>query len=102
MDPSFRSELELAESPHELAKGYNIKAAYLCWYSLGYLGVHNFYLKRFTFGIINAFLFTIGFITIPVKIGVIPLAVLVILLIVDFVRMPGIVKTKNLKILELQ
>lgn len=82
-----------------LPNGYNVNAAYLLWYCVGYFGVHNFYLKRIHLGIIFAILFVVGLATIPVKFGVIPLSVLAVLLIIDFIKIPKIVESKNLEII---
>lgn len=71
----------------------------MLWYCVGYTGAHNFYLKKFKQGILILVLFLIGIATIPVKIGIIPLAVLAILLILDFIKLPKTVMARNREIL---
>ena len=99
MKQLFKSEMQIISSPHTLPQGYNIHAAYLTWYCLGYIGAHNFYLKKFYRALLQSTLFTVGFLTIPQKFGILPLSILAIMLIVDFIRMPGIIKHKNHQIL---
>lgn len=99
MTKEFRGVLDVEKSLHTMPSGYSIEPAYLLWYCLGYIGAHNFYLKRFFHGLINSTLFTVGFLTIPLKFGVIPLSILAILLIIDFLRIPKIVKRKNIELI---
>lgn len=99
MSQIFKSEMEFTPSPHAISRGYSIYAAYFMWYCLGYIGLHNFYLKRFFHGLINSTLFTVGFLTIPQKFGAIFLATLAVLLIIDFIHLPGLIKDKNSEIL---
>lgn len=102
MSEKFKGSMDATPSLQSLPNGYDINAAYLLWYCVGYLGIHNFYLKRASMGIIIAILFIAGLATIPIKFGVIPLSIVAILLIIDFVRLPVLVKDKNMELIRRQ
>lgn len=100
MPQMFKNEMELNPSIYVTPGGYSVHAAYFAWYALGYIGAHNFYLKRFYPALIQSTLFTIGFLTIPQKFGIFPLSVLAVMIIWDFIRIPKRVKEKNAQLME--
>lgn len=102
MSEEFKGVIIETPSLQSLPNGYSTHVSYLLWYGIGYIGAHNFYLKRIHLGIIFVILFIVGLATIPVKFGVIPLSILAVLLVIDFIRIPKIVKSKNSEILRQQ
>ena len=65
---------------------YRSKAmALILWFFLGTLGVHNFYLGRTGIGITQLILTIVGWITVWIVIGIVPLLVVGVWLIIDFI-----------------
>lgn len=100
MPQMFKNEMEVEPSIYVTPGGYSVHAAYFAWYALGYIGAHNFYLKRFYPALIQSTLFTIGFLTIPQKFGIFPLLALTVLMIWDFIHIPKWVREKNAQFME--
>lgn len=95
MTDKFINEELIYPSSENPYSRYSIEASYLLWYGVGYLGAHHFYLDRIRWAVLYAALFVTGFLTIPYKIGLVFLAILAVFLIVDFIRLPKIVRHKN-------
>ncbi|WP_058308434.1 TM2 domain-containing protein [Gracilibacillus massiliensis] len=70
-------------------KERNIAVAYILWFFFGQIGVHRFYTGRIGSGIAQLLLGAIGWFTVWILIGWIPLVVLWIWLIVDIFLIPS-------------
>jgi|HubBroStandDraft_6_1064221.scaffolds.fasta_scaffold525181_2 TM2 domain-containing membrane protein YozV len=70
-------------------------AAYLLWFFLGGIGIHNFYLGRTTTGIVQLVMFIVGWCTFPIVIGIPILLVLYTWVLVDAFRIPAFIDQKN-------
>jgi TM2 domain-containing membrane protein YozV len=69
--------------------------AYVLLIFLGSLGIHRFYLDRKGSAIAQLLLSVIGWITVFIIIGFIPLAIVYIWLFVDLFLIPGMVNREN-------
>ncbi len=69
--------------------------AYVLLIFLGSLGIHRFYLNRKGSAIAQLLLSVIGWITVFIIIGFIPLAIVYIWLFVDLFLIPGMVNREN-------
>ncbi|GIP62660.1 MULTISPECIES: TM2 domain-containing protein [Virgibacillus] len=76
-------------------KGKNMLLAYVLLIFLGSLGIHRFYLNRKGSAIAQLLLSVIGWITVFIIIGFIPLAIVYIWLFVDLFLIPGMVNREN-------
>ena len=63
--------------------------AYLLLFFLGALGAHNFYLGRTLYGVLQLLGSIIGWATLGIGIGVVPLALVGISVLVDLFLIPG-------------
>ncbi len=57
-------------------QGKNMVVAYLLWFLMGTFGIHRFYLGKIGSGIFQLVLLAVGWITLPILFGVIPLLAL--------------------------
>jgi TM2 domain-containing membrane protein YozV len=71
--------------------------AYALLIFLGQLGLHRFYLNRVGTGILQFLLGAIGWATVWILIGYIPLAILGIWLLIDLFITAGMVRSENAK-----
>jgi TM2 domain-containing membrane protein YozV len=76
-------------------KGKSLLLAYVLLIFLGSLGIHRFYLDRKGSAIAQLLLSVIGWITVFIIIGFIPLAIVYIWLFVDLFLIPGMVNREN-------
>ncbi|MCR6654223.1 MAG: TM2 domain-containing protein [Opitutus sp.] len=67
-------------------------AAYLLWLFLGGLGGHRFYLGRIGSGLVMLLLAVVGWATIVIGVGAIPLIILGIWVLVDAFLIPGMIQ----------
>lgn len=75
--------------PHaQVAELKSVGIAYLLWVCAGAVGAHRFYLGR-RYGVAMAAIALVGIFTVPILIGLIPLAILGIWVLVDAVSIPG-------------
>lgn len=81
-------------------KGKNLALAYILLIFLGQLGIHRFYLNRKGSAIAQLVLTIVGYLTVLVIIGFIPLVVVWVWIIVDLFLIPNIFKEENSKIEE--
>jgi len=73
-------------------------AAYLIWLFLGGLGGHRFYLGRTGSGIIMLLLSIVGWATLPIGIGAIPLIILGLWVLIDAFLIPGMIQKHKDKV----
>lgn len=62
----------------------SIVLSYVLWFFLGALGVHRMYLGKVASGVVMAFLSIIGWMTVGIMIGSVPLVIVFIWWIYDF------------------
>ncbi|TDE88318.1 TM2 domain-containing protein [Occultella glacieicola] len=72
-------------------------AAYLLWFFLGWLGVHNFYLGRVGPGVGQVLLYVLGVATAWIVIGWFALFAWFVWWIIDAFMMPGIIREQNFR-----
>lgn len=77
------------------AKSKSIAVADLLWFSLGALGIHKFYLKQNTLGVVYLLSALISFETAGTLISIFFLIPLAIALVIDFFLIPGMVALVN-------
>lgn len=76
-------------------KGKNMGLAYILLIFLGSLGIHRFYLGRKGSAITQLVLTIVGWLTVAILIGAIPLLVVGVWLIADLFLIPGIIRDEN-------
>lgn len=73
-------------------------AAYLLWFFLGQLGAHRFYLGRPGSGIVQLLLCIMGWATVVIVVGIVPLIILGIWWVVDAFLIPGMIQSQKDKV----
>jgi len=76
-------------------RGKNILLAYILLIFLGTLGIHRFYLGKTGSAVAQLVLTIVGWMTVVLIIGFIPLVVVGIWAIVDLFLVPGIIRQQN-------
>jgi TM2 domain-containing membrane protein YozV len=76
----------------------SVGAAYLLWFFLGGFGAHRFYLGHIVSGAIQLVLFVLGWMTVWIVIGAVPLTVVGIWWLVDAFLIPGMARGHNLEL----
>lgn len=76
----------------------SVGVAYLLWFFLGGFGAHRFYLGHIVSGAIQLMLFVLGWLTVWVVIGAVPLIVVGIWWLVDAFLIPGMARDHNLEL----
>lgn len=79
-------------------RGKNMVVAYLLLLFMGTLGIHRFYLGQTGTGIAQLSLTIVGWFTVWIIIGIIPLAIVGVWVIIDLFLVPGIVEKENRKL----
>lgn len=69
--------------------------AYLLWFFLGWFGGHRFYLGKTGSAIAQLLLTIVGFLTIALIVGILPLAIVGIWLLVDACTIPGMINRQR-------
>jgi TM2 domain-containing membrane protein YozV len=72
--------------------------AYILWFFLGFLGAHRMYSSRIPSGIAQLALHGLGWLTTPILIGWVFLALWAIWWLVDAVLIPGWIRDYNLSV----
>jgi TM2 domain-containing membrane protein YozV len=73
----------------------SVGVAYALLIFLGQLGIHRFYLNSVGTGIVQLLLGIVGWATVAIAIGFVPLAVLWVWLIIDLFTTAGMVRSAN-------
>jgi TM2 domain-containing membrane protein YozV len=76
----------------------SVGVAYLLWFFLGGFGAHRFYLGHIVSGAIQLMLFVLGWMTVWIIIGAVPLTVIGIWWLVDAFLIPGMARGHNLEL----
>ncbi|KPQ08998.1 MAG: TM2 domain [Rhodobacteraceae bacterium HLUCCA09] len=69
--------------------------AYLLWVCLGVVGAHRFYLRRWWGGAVYPVLAVTTFVALFFYLAAIPLFIILVLLLIDAARLPGMVRRAN-------
>jgi TM2 domain-containing membrane protein YozV len=76
----------------------SVGVAYLLWFFLGGFGAHRLYLGHIVSGVIQLALFVLGWMTVWIIIGAVPLAVVGIWWVVDAFLIPGMARDHNMEL----
>lgn len=76
----------------------DVTAAYLLWFFLAGFGAHAFYLRQTGKAVTMLLLTLVGWATIVIFIGFLPLAAVTVIWIVDAFLIPGRVRSLNMRI----
>jgi TM2 domain-containing membrane protein YozV len=76
----------------------SVGVAYLLWFFLGTFGAHRFYLGHIVSGAIQLALWVLGWITVWIVIGAVPLAVVGIWWLIDAFLIPGMAQSHNMQL----
>ena len=76
-------------------RGKNVMVAYLLLIFLGTIGVHRFYLGLKGTAITQLVLTLVGWATVLILVGFIPLAIVGVWVFIDLFLLPGIIKSQN-------
>ena len=95
-DRSDLSDRELSLLSLEIGRrGKSLVLAYLLFFFVGGLGIHKFYVGNTKWGIAYLVLTLLGFITLPVYIGILFLLAVGVLCIIDLFTLPRQVERAN-------
>jgi TM2 domain-containing membrane protein YozV len=72
-----------------------LDVAYVLCVVLGLLGAHRFHLRHYGHGVVYALLTVMGLVSASWGIGFLFGALVILLVLVDLVRLPGLVRTAN-------
>lgn len=77
------------------AQKYSAVISYILWFFLGFLGAHRFYLRRVGSGLLQMALHGVGWLTAPIIIGWLFLALWAIWWVIDALLIPGWIREGN-------
>lgn len=98
MNTILTNEERLVVNSEVQKNGKNILIAYILLIFLGVLGIHRFYLNRPGTAIAQLVLTVVGWLTVFIVIGFLPLLVVAVWIFVDLFLVPGMVAEFNNKV----
>ncbi|MEJ8572749.1 TM2 domain-containing protein [Microbaculum marinum] len=80
------------------ARAKSTLLAYVLWFFLGFLGAHRMYSDRVVSGLLQLLLHGIGWLTTPILIGWVFVALWAVWWLIDALLIPGWIRDYNLKV----